>query len=728
MGGRTVSQSYGYSAISSRPETVNYAKDNLPVRYTMSSTRYIDYNYDSLNRLTGKTLSLASPLSYAYTYKASARGGSYTTTQIATETVDGNAYSYTYDSLGNITSIKLNGQAFRSYEYDSLNQLVRENNKTDNKTYEFVYDNYGNITAKKVYAYTTSATLGTAEKTISYAYGVDSDAGWNNILTEYNGEDITYDAIGNPVSYRGADLTWDGRELRKYKIGNDFVVEYTYDADGLRASKTVNGEKTTYQYIDGKLMYEDRNGEDLYYFYDSNGVISGIRYFDAEGNMTMIYVVTNALGDVIALYDKNGNAVVEYQYDAWGNIISVVNSTEGSILDWNEINPFRYRGYYYDAETELYYLQSRYYDAEVGRFINSDVVLDNRALSGINPFTYCGNNPVVRIDSSGTFLELLWDVVSFACSVKEVIEDPTDLGTWCGALLDGVDILVPCFGGFGEAYDIYRAVDKVDDAYDTYKAIDTADDVHDAVKAADNLDDTYDGVRTVSDFSGGACFIAGTSVFTENGYKNIEEIKPGDKVWATNPETGETELKKVVRTFVNETNELVYVCVNNEEIVTTPEHPFYVSNYGWIGAIDLRAGDRLVLINGEHTVVEKVQHEILENPIKVYNFEVEDFHTYYVGNTGVLVHNVCSAAKDVKLPTSGKIRYIPPVGSGNLPVRAQGGYLDKFGNIWLRGPSRTIGEPFEWDVQLSNRGKNMLGWLSKSGDHINISLKGEVTH
>ena len=139
-------------------------------------------------------------------------------------------------------------------------------------------------------------------------------------------------------------------------------------------------------------------------------------------------------------------------------------------------------------------------------------------------------------------------------------------------------------------------------------------------------------------------------------------------------------------------------------------------------------GDKLVLVNGEFAVVEKVQHEILEQPIKVYNFEVEDFHTYYVGDTGVLVHNTCSAVKDVKLPTSGKIRYIPPEGSGNLPVKAQGGYLDKFGNIWKKGPSRTVGEPFEWDVQLSNQGKNMLGWLSKTGNHINISLMGEVTH
>ena len=149
-------------------------------------------------------------------------------------------------------------------------------------------------------------------------------------------------------------------------------------------------------------MYEECNGAEKYYFYDSNGIISGIRYFDANGNMTMIYVVTNAQGDVIALYDKNGNAVVEYQYDAWGNIVSVVNSTEGSALDWNEINPFRYRGYYYDAETELYYLQSRYYDAEVGRFLNADCYFSTgTGFLGYNMFAYCNNNPVNFMDFDG---------------------------------------------------------------------------------------------------------------------------------------------------------------------------------------------------------------------------------------------------------------------------------------------------------------------------------------
>ncbi len=138
-----------------------------------------------------------------------------------------------------------------------------------------------------------------------------------------------------------------------------------------------------------------------------------------------------------------------------------------------------------------------------------------------------------------------------------------------------------------------------------------------------------------------SCFVAGTAILTSAGYVAIENIQAGDKVYAHNPDTGETALKEVVQTFVNEADELIHITVNGEEIITTNEHPFYVPVKGWTAACQLRAGDRLQLVNGEYVVVEQIQHEILESPIKVYNFEVEDFHTYYVGEQSVLVHNLC---------------------------------------------------------------------------------------
>ncbi len=115
----------------------------------------------------------------------------------------------------------------------------------------------------------------------------------------------------------------------------------------------------------------------------------------------------------------------------------------------------------------------------------------------------------------------------------------------------------------------------------------------------------------------------------------------------------------MVQTFEKETEELVRVTYDGDTITTTPTHPFYVPQKGWTSAIELRAGDMLVTVNGEYVVVEKIQHELLETPVTVYNFEVEDFHTYYVSadaiNDGVLVHNKFgSQPKDLSPTNSGR--------------------------------------------------------------------------
>ena len=140
-------------------------------------------------------------------------------------------------------------------------------------------------------------------------------------------------------------------------------------------------------------------------------------------------------------------------------------------------------------------------------------------------------------------------------------------------------------------------------------------------------------------------------------------------VYAHNPDTGETELKEVVQTFVRETSELVHIKVNGEEIITTPTHPFWVPQKGWTDAIQLRAGDRLQLLNGEYVIIEQVQHEILEAPVTVYNFEVEDFHTYYVGDTSVLVHNKCT--NEPFVPDEYWMRNAPLNGTPNSKIQHQ---------------------------------------------------------
>ena len=245
-------------------------------------------------------------------------------------------------------------------------------------------------------------------------------------------------------------------------------------------------------------------------------------------------------------------------------------------------------------------------------------------------FAYCNNNPVIHQDSAGAAVETVFDILSLGMSIVEVAANPRDPWAWAGLAGDLIDVAVPFVGGIGEATRVLRATDAADDVYDAYKASDRAEDAMDLMLE-------------------GACFIAGTKVLAKDGTVSIENIQTGDLVWAWDEETGDLAFKEVVETYVNQTDELIHVFVNGEEIVATPTHPFYSPVKGWTSAVRLRAGDILVLLNGEYVVVEKVQHEILEAPINVYNLQVKDYHTYYVADSGVLVHNSCVKAQAKKI-------------------------------------------------------------------------------
>ncbi len=208
-----------------------------------------------------------------------------------------------------------------------------------------------------------------------------------------------------------------------------------YDADGLRSAKGVNGVKTTYQYVGDKLFYEKRgNNTELYYFYDSYGKLSAISYV-TNGTATPFYVSTNSQGDVLSIHTGSGVKVAQYDYDTWGNATVMVVTTDAdgkyiytTVTDESApghistLNPIRYRGYYYDEDLELYYLQSRYYDATIGRFINADgYISTGQDVLSYNMFAYCMNNPVNMSDPSGAFgvfFSLLNKIVNKALSIN----------------------------------------------------------------------------------------------------------------------------------------------------------------------------------------------------------------------------------------------------------------------------------------------------------------------
>ncbi len=324
-------------------------------------------------------------------------------------------YSYTYDDNGNITTEAIttkdeNGTVETSetitYTYDNKEQLV--SSETSTTKYEYTYDDRGNILAKKEYSVTVDEnsekiyTL-VESSTDTYVY----DEIWKDKLVNYNGQSIAYDAVGNPTSYMGNTLIWTmGRQLASF--GD---ISYTYNEDGIRTSKTSNGITTSY-YLDGTNIIEQTDGiTKLHFFYDANREVVGFKY-----NSNNYIYIKNSTNDIVGVADTDGNIVANYTYDAWGKVTSIT----GSNTVIGELNPFRYRSYYYDSDIQMYYLQSRYYDPEIGRFINSDNVNYIGATESevsYNPFAYCGNNPIDNLDPAGNnWFSKIKKVISYIIS------------------------------------------------------------------------------------------------------------------------------------------------------------------------------------------------------------------------------------------------------------------------------------------------------------------------
>ena len=372
-----------------------YDKDNRPVTVTVNGKTITD-SYNATGTRASRVYGFSTPYTVALTYLAGANGSRTAMLQSYRNGSEA-AYTYAYDDNGNVTSIT-KGSASASYTYDSLNQLTRVNDGFTNKTTTYTYDNAGNILERKEYAYTTGE-LGAPTDTVSYTY----DSAWKDKLVSYDGQTITYDEIGNPLSYRGYTLAWEGKRLQSLS-GNNTTASYTYDEQGVRSSKTVNGVTTTFSY-NGSLLMAQVQGSGTsqvkqLFSYDANGDVVSVNY-----NGTEYFYLRNGQNDIVGLMDGSGNRVVEYTYDAWGKLISTTGTLATSL---GADNPFRYRGYYYDTETGLYYLMTRYYDPEVCRFISADVYMSTgQGVLGGNMWAYCGNSPIVRYEIQGEF----WNII-----------------------------------------------------------------------------------------------------------------------------------------------------------------------------------------------------------------------------------------------------------------------------------------------------------------------------
>ena len=500
FGGDTFRQSYTYTGQNSDGKqvdgTISAITTTIPDQLAITSK----YEYNDLRQLEKKTVTVPDQngtqtkvydRTYTYAVIAEDDGCNRMGTRLAstgyTFGSSSRGFTYTYDAAGNISRIVTAGTsvpkaaASKEYGYDAQGQLVSEKNGSGT-TFGYAYDTAGNIRSI------------TKDGTVTKSFGYTNPS-WPDLLTSvtangttkdvlYEGQSQTSDlpSSGNPITYyNGKDytFTWTkGRQLASATVDGK-QVSYTYDMSGVRSGKQVyttsNQRTTTYTYttLSGKVMrqqWETRNSDDTVYqamqslefVYDDGNQPFAMIYNDGSTS-TLYYYVLNAQGDVIALLNANGTLAASYNYGAWGNYsvhgADGKKTTDATFI--GHINPLRYRGYYYDRETRLYYLQSRYYDFANCRFINADTYLSTgQGMLGHNMFTYCGNNPVNYCDSSGRFFfTLLGAVIGAAVGYIDAYiagEDPIKgaiaggvSGAIAGAGVDIGVIITASTGGIG---------------------------------------------------------------------------------------------------------------------------------------------------------------------------------------------------------------------------------------------------------------------------------------
>lgn len=361
------------TTVDSGTTKIQITRDNLGRPSSKDIGDYFTLEYEYLGGSNGKTTDL---VSWFY-----AGGVDYSTS----------GTRYTYDSTGLLTK-EISSYVNKEYTYDAMSQLTQIRDNSRGFTYYFTYDEGGNIINRTVRQDEQEGVT-----PIEYGYDYVYDSTWKDLLVEFNGQTIEYDEIGNPTKYLGySNLYWEGRSLKSIKNGTELVALYEYDADGIRTKKTVGDSVTEYIYIGNQLSALNTDEGMLYFTYDGNGDLVSVNY---EG--TDYYYITNPFGDVIALIDSEGNVIERYIYDEYG-VPTLINNSE-----IGKLNPFRYRGYIYDDETGFYYLKTRYYDPNTGRFISVDgFVSTGTGILGYNMFAYCCNNPVNSRDSNGQLNEI----------------------------------------------------------------------------------------------------------------------------------------------------------------------------------------------------------------------------------------------------------------------------------------------------------------------------------
>ena len=384
-----------------RTVTRAYDADSRETTVICGSAK-IEKTFDKLGRLSSIRRN-GGKHTTTYTYGTAADGGQ--TGRIKTVKNGSGTWEYAYDAWGNVSKATENGSAdSHTYTYDAQGQLTREYDP-DKKLYlGYQYDAGGNLTEVRSYpAGAEGGPEGTGTVLKTFAY----DSTWKDQLASVTMDgktrNFTYDANGNLLNGGKYTYSWTKGSLLEKVTGDGLEAVYTYDASGIRTSKKVNGTTTEYLTAGGSVLSEKKNGVWQHYLYDGSGQLMAIRYKGAD-----YYYIRDGLMTITGLVDANGAAVVNYRYDSWGRLLGITGSLAETL---GKDNPYRFKGYYYDEETGMYYLKSRYYQPEICRFISADdisIMLDNpMSLWDKNLYVYGDNDPVNKKDDDGEIAQFV---------------------------------------------------------------------------------------------------------------------------------------------------------------------------------------------------------------------------------------------------------------------------------------------------------------------------------
>lgn len=594
--------------------------------------------YDELGRTSSRRVHSKNNVlrkNYYYTEKNGC-----TSTKISSEeSYSGEQIHYEYDELGNLKNVEIEDElgnvVNKNYTYDGLFRLKSSIVNGITNTYDY----YPNNNIKK-------------KNNILYYY----DGRLKDQLTSRSdGTTITYDEsgfIGNPLKIdkpnQKLELVWNGRRLISLRdTFAQVLLNFDYNANGIRIVKEVEEEYTEKYSLSGsKILTLKRITNNLEkvlnFVYDETESLVGFTFNGDE------YFYDRAVdGEIRHIVDKTGKVYVSYTYDDWGlPTISYIEETKGREL--SELNPFMYKGYFYDREIKMYYLNTRYYDPDLGRFINADSQVGSIGQTmGMNLYAYCRNNPICYADENGNWPSWATKVcigvaVIAICAVVAVASVYTGGAAAClaSSMLAGAvkgALIGAATGALSGA-----VVGAVTEGIKT-KTWEGA--WKGALSGA--IDGAADGFMwgAIGGAISGAmnpkfCFVAGTLVMTKQGLKAIEEIKVGDQVLSYNDNLDIFEYKDVVDVYNNETTELCHIQTETEEIVCTPNHSI-LTDEGWKLASELETNDNIKTSNGFAKVVF-IEIEQLKEKINVYNLNVLGYHTYVVGNELLVAHNSCN--------------------------------------------------------------------------------------